>query len=96
MARKAQSRAEEILQAKSTGEVYSKLPQSPLEELLLNMSGGGGGSSMDADQNAQIASMNTKINGLTEKVTKNESYIAEIASDVLELENHAITDSDYK
>lgn len=95
MARKPQSRVEEILQAKANGEIYSKHPQSALEELLLNMSSGGGESSMDADQNVQISAMNTKINNLTNSVNQIESYAAEIASDVLNLEVHAITDSEF-
>lgn len=60
-----QSRAEEILIATIDGEEYDKLPQSRLEELLLELKevieeGGGGGTT-----NYNLLSNRPKINNIT-------------------------------
>lgn len=68
------SRAEAILQAKINGEEYKGLPQSRIEELLIELNTGGGGGGT------------TNYNALTNRPTINGNVIeGEIDNDILEL-----------
>lgn len=78
------SRAEAILQATINGEEYTGLPNSRIEELLIELNHGGGGGGGTSDYNQ-----------LTNRPTINDVPIeGEISNDILELVEPLTTDEE--